>query len=109
MVRWCLLAALFAALVQPGYSKSTESRATKHGVGLAGKPRCDCVKQQNDPFVLRFQPCRRGKAALFLRFLKQFHCRDRIVCALKLCSVLAGVVNTSCGLQKAIEAACQSL
>src|SRR6266478_3044161 len=76
MVRSCPLAELFSALAQSGYSKSTQSRATKHGVGLGGRPRCDCVKQQNDPFVLQSQPCRRGNAAHFLRFFKQFHGRD---------------------------------
>src|SRR5579864_7269670 len=96
MVRSCLLADLFAALTQSGKSKSIQSRATKHGVGPAGKPHCDCVKQQNDPFVLRFQPCRRGKAAHFLRFLKQFDCRDPDCLRLKLNSVLAVLLETSC-------------
>ncbi len=76
MVRSCSLVALLFALALPGYSRSTQSRTTKRDVGLGGKPRCDCVKQQNDPFVLRSQPCRGGNAAHFLRFLKQFRCRD---------------------------------
>src|SRR6266446_772337 len=76
MVRSCPLAELFSALTQSGYSKSTQSRATKHGVGLGGKPRCDCVKQQNNPFVLRSQPCRQCRAASSIRFLKQFLCRN---------------------------------
>jgi hypothetical protein len=63
MERSCPLAALFAALAQSGHSKATSSKATKRGVGLGGKPGCDCVTQQNDPFVLRSQPCRRGNAA----------------------------------------------
>src|SRR5258708_40315724 len=76
MVRSCPLAELFSALAQSSYSKSTQSRATKHGVGPGGRPRCDCVKQQNDPFVLQSEPCRQGNAAHFLRFFKQFHCRN---------------------------------
>src|SRR6266404_1439316 len=103
------LAALFAALAQSGYSKATQSRATKHGVGLGGKPRCDRAKQQNDPFVLRFQRCRRGSAAYSVRFLKQFRGHDPDCLRSEAVQRTRGVVNTSCGLQKAIEAVCQSL
>src|SRR5712671_7263520 len=108
MVRSCPLAELFSALTQSGYSKSTQSRATKHGVGLGGKPRCDCVKQQNDPFVLRSQPCRRGNAAYFLRFFKQFDCRDPDRPRSEAVPRIRGVPNTTWGLQKAIYAVCQS-
>src|ERR1700757_4732375 len=88
MVRSCPLAELFSALTPSGCSKSRQSRATKRGVGLAGKPGCDCVKQQNDPFVLRSQPCRRGNAAY--SWIPQAIPLPRpIVRALKLCSALA--------------------
>jgi len=95
MVCSCPLAELFSALTQSGYSKSTQSRATKHGVGLGGKPRCDYVKQQNDPFVLRSQPCRQRRAASSVRFLQQFLCRNPDLCALKLCSALAMLLTTA--------------
>ena len=90
------LAALFAALAQSGYSKATQSRATKHGVGLGGKPRCDRAKQQNDPFVLRSQPCRRGNAASSVRFPHAISLpRSRSSAALKLTGALAMLFTTA--------------
>src|ERR1700757_897701 len=86
MVCSCRVSALCSALAPRDCSKSTQSRATKHGVGLAGKPPCDCVKQQNEPFVLRSQPRRRGNAAHILRFLKQFDCRDPRLSVLSNCA-----------------------
>src|SRR6266853_2626268 len=100
MVRSCPLAELFSALTQSGYSKSTQSRATKHGVGLGGKPRCDCVKQQNDPFVLRSQPCRQHRAASSVRFLQQFLCRNPDPLRTEAVQRTRDVINNSNGPQK---------
>jgi hypothetical protein len=95
MVRSCPLAELFSVLTQSGYSKSTQSRATKHSVGPGGKPRCDCVKQQNDSFVLRSQPCCQRRAASSVRFSSNSCAAIPILCALKLCSALAMFLTTA--------------
>jgi hypothetical protein len=101
MVCSCPVSALFSALAPRDCSKSTQSKATKHGVGLAGKPRCDCVKQPNEPFVLRSQPRRRGNAAHILRIPQAIRLpRPAVVCALRLCSTLAVLLTPAVGCNK---------
>src|SRR5713101_7123960 len=89
MVRSCPLAELLSALTQSGCSKSAQPRATKLGVGLGGKRRCECVKQPNDPFVLRSQPCRRATLLTFSDSSSNSTAAIPIVCALKLSRALA--------------------
>src|SRR5258708_39972591 len=109
MVRPCPLAELFSALAQSGYSKATQSRAKKHGVGRGGKPRRERVKQQNDPFVLRSQPCRRGNAASSVGFPPAIPLpRSRSSAPLKLSGALAMSVATANASQNPIYAACDS-
>src|SRR5580700_6083354 len=90
MVRSCPLAELFSALTQSGYSKSPQSRATKHGVGLGSNPRCDCVKQQNDPYCSPIAALPSGQCCLLcLDSSSNSTAAIPIACALKLCSALA--------------------
>src|SRR6266403_4338097 len=102
MVRSCSLVALLFALALPGYSRSTQSRTTKRDVGPGGKPRCDCVKQQNDPFVLRSQPCRQRRAASSVRFLQQFLCCNPDPLRTEAVQRTRDVINNSNGLQDGI-------
>src|SRR6266550_404608 len=68
MVRSCPLAELFSELAQSGCSKAGQSRATKRGVGLGGNFCCGYMKQQNDPFVLRFAAWHQPRAASSIGF-----------------------------------------
>src|SRR4029077_14845211 len=90
MVRSWPLAELFSALTQSGYSKSPQSRATKHGVGLGGKHRRDCVKQKNEPYCSPIAALPSGQRCLLcLDSSSNSTAAIPIACALKLCSVLA--------------------
>src|SRR5271154_6864478 len=96
MVRSCPLVELFSARAQSGCSKAAQSRATKHGVGLGGKSCCGCMKQQNDPFVLRFAAWHQPKAASSVGFPQAIPLpRSRSPAALKLSAAIAIFLTTA--------------
>ena len=88
MLRSCPLAGLPSVLAQSG-RKSTQSRTTEFDVAVGDKPRCGCVKQQNDTFVLQSQRYLPGNAAYSVGFVCNSSAAIPIVCTLKLCSALA--------------------
>src|ERR1700688_827036 len=96
MVRSCPLAELFSAPAQSGCSKAGQSRATKRGVGLDGKSCRGCMKQQNDPFVLRFAVWHQPRAASSVGFPQAIPLpRSRSPAALKLSGALAMFLTTA--------------
>ena len=96
MVGSCPRAEVFFALAQSGYSKAGQSRATKRGVGVGGKACCGCMKQRNDPFVLRFAAWHQPRAAFSVGFSQAIWLpRSRSSAALKLTGALAMLLTTA--------------
>src|ERR1700722_15370214 len=61
MMRSCSLAALFAALAQPGHSKSTPARTTKRREASGGEPALALVGRRTDSFFLQSRRGCRGQ------------------------------------------------
>ena len=62
-MRSCSLAALFAALAQPGHSKLTRPRTSKRLEAAGGEPALALVEQRTDSFFLQSRRGRRGQLA----------------------------------------------